>query len=607
MIDKSIGQLVREAIDNDDGETTSSRYVSFKMRDDIDTTEAYLNSKHTSGETDYLGREKPFFNIVVGARNIWFRATDLDVKNITVIATKIADNIMAFMASLLLQKWMRKVNFGKFLNKWGLSLANHGSSISKFIEKDGQLHCEVMDWNNMLVDAVDFDNNIKIQKLWLTQAQLKKNKSYNQELVKKLLDDLTTRKTTKDQQKDNKSGYIELYELHGELPLSYITNDDKDEDTYVQQMHTLTLLESEKNKGEYDEYCLYSGKEDKDPFMITHLIEKDGQTYAGGAVKNLFQAQWMVNHNEKVIKDQLDLASKIVFQTSDELYVGRNVLSNIETGDILTHKINQPLTQLNNKADISAILANKNDWQAIGNQINGISEAMQGQNAPSGTAWRQVQALLQESHSLFEIMVENKGLYLVDMMTEYIIPFVKKQMDNTDEIAEILEDYQIEWIDSKYIPNKAIKKSNQKIKDIILNGETPTEEMQMMDIEQNKMDIKGELSQMGNQRFIKPSDIDGTTWKAVLKDIQWELSYNITGENKDIQGSLATLNTLLQIIANPATAQVIQTPEGKLIVNKILSLTGEVSPVELSQLQKPTAQPLPQPAMAEQPVGAELK
>ena len=44
------------------GSITQSKYVNFDMWDTINRIEAYLNSKHTSGETDSLGREKPFFN-----------------------------------------------------------------------------------------------------------------------------------------------------------------------------------------------------------------------------------------------------------------------------------------------------------------------------------------------------------------------------------------------------------------------------------------------------------------------------------------------------------------------------------------------------------------
>ena len=105
---KSISQLVREMEDLDTkGVTTFSKYVTQSMREDINTTEAYLNSKHISGDTDYLGREKPFFNIVVGARNIWFRATDIDCKNIKLRATKDEEMIEAFVATIKFQEWIK--------------------------------------------------------------------------------------------------------------------------------------------------------------------------------------------------------------------------------------------------------------------------------------------------------------------------------------------------------------------------------------------------------------------------------------------------------------------------------------------------------------------
>ena len=594
MVIQNIKDIITQMeADDKAGNVKSSKFVNVSMREDIDKTEAYLNSKHTSGKKDYLDREKPFFNIVIAARNIWFRATDIDRKNIVITASKLAHTTFSFMATLLLQKWMRKNFFGQFLNDWGLSLSNHGSTPLKFIEKDGELFSKVIDWNNFLCDQIDFENNPKIEKLWFTPAQLSKQ-DYDKDLVKKLLDNLAPRTTMDGQSKDSKDNYILVYEVHGELPLSLLTGDDDDKDEYVQQMHVVSLQERKDKSDEYDAYCLYSGKESRDPYLLTHLIKKDGQTYSGGAVKNLFEAQWMANHSVKQIKDQLDLASKIVFQTSDGNFVGQNALTNIETGDILTHKINEPLTQLNNKADISALMSFKSDWQAVGSQINGISEAMAGQNAPSGTAWRQVEALLQESHSLFELMTENKGLALEEMLRKFIIPFVKKQMDNTDEIAEILSDSQIKWIDSRYLPNQVISRVNDIKKQTILSGQIYDTANEPMDAQMAQMGVQQNLDQMGNQRFLKPSDIDETTWKEALKDLEWELDIDITGENKDKQSAMATLTTVLQTIANPATAAVLQTPEGKIVFSKILELSGTVSPLEISQM--PKAQPMAQPA-----------
>ncbi len=174
-------------------------------------------------------------------------------------------------------------------------------------------------------------------------------------MVKFLLDALTTRKTTDGQQQDNNADYIELYEVHGEFPLSYLTGKEKDANEFVQQMHVISYVGD--GKGEFDDFTLVSGREKKNPYMITHLIEEDGRVMGIGAVEHLFEAQWMVNHSVKAIKDQLDLASKLIFQTSDPAFVGQNVLEAIESGDILIHSANQPLTQIaNNSHDITAAI-----------------------------------------------------------------------------------------------------------------------------------------------------------------------------------------------------------------------------------------------------------
>src|SRR5438067_1726913 len=85
-----VGQLVREMESNfiSGLGTLTSKYVTNDLYDDISKIYAYLESKHWTGETDSLNRDKPFFNIVLSARNIYYRATDIDRKNVTVKATK---------------------------------------------------------------------------------------------------------------------------------------------------------------------------------------------------------------------------------------------------------------------------------------------------------------------------------------------------------------------------------------------------------------------------------------------------------------------------------------------------------------------------------------
>lgn len=593
----NIPDIIREMERLDEeGNTNISKYVTHNMRETINTIDAYLNSKHISGEVDSMGREKPFFNIVTSASNIWYRATDIDRKNIKIKADKRASCVPAFVATLLLQEYMKKEEIGTFLNNWGRILARYGSAITKIVEQGDKLVTRVMPWSIMIVDPTDFYNNPVIEKLWFTPAQLRANKDYDQDMVDDLIENLQKKETVDGKTQDSKAGYIELYEIHGEFPQSYLTDKESDDDIYVQQMHVISYIakkEGRNGKYTYDDYTLYRGREAKNPYDISHLIEEDGRTLAIGAVEHLFQSQWMVNHSAKSIKDQLDLASKLIFQTSDGNFVGQNALGAIESGDILIHKVNEPLTQIaNNSSDITSLQNFGQQWKTLGNEIVGISEAMLGANPPSGSAWRQTQAMLQESHSLFEVMRENKGLAIERMLRNHIIPHLKRKMDTTDELSVILDEHQVKKLDSLYVPNKAIKQTNDEFAEKVLNDEQIQEGEMEMARQQSETDIQKGLNQFGNQRFIKPSEIDSKTWKESLKDLEWDLDIDVTGESEDTNSVLTTLNTTLQTIAG-LNGQPMP-PEMKVVFNKILEKTGALSPLELEATPEEPQQPLQQ-------------
>ena len=588
---KRIGELVRleESDFISGGGTLTSKYVTSDLYLDIAKIYAYLESKHTSGEKDSKNRDKPFFNIVLATRNIYYRATDIDRKNITIKATKLKHTIQSFIATVHLQNWMRKENFGAFLNNWGIDLAGFNSSVVKFVESEGKLHSMVVPWSRLIVDSVNFDANPKIETLEMTEAELCsriKTHGYDKDMVEKLCEALSTRENTDHSKKDQKSNYVKLYEIHMYDKLSYLTGEAEDKDKYEQQMHVISFVAS-KEKGKFDDFTLVSGKEEQDPYMLTSLLPAtDGSISLNGSVKNLFEAQWMLNHTVKSIKDQLDIASKLMFQTADANFVGRNVLTAIEQGDILVHATNMPLTQVNNTShDITAQESFGNMWKGLASEINSVSESMLGNTPPSGTAWRQVQALLQESHSLFELMTENKALHIEQMLRKFVIPFLKKQMDTSEEITATLEAHNITKIDSIYIPQEAIKRFNKSAVETVLNGGVPSP----FDAVAGQAQIRQEISTQGNQRFFVPSDIEDTTWKTLLKGIEWELEVDITGESSDKNTVLQTLGIALQTVANPLYAN---NPQAQLIVSKILLSTGEVSPLELSTM--PAPQPMPQ-------------
>jgi hypothetical protein len=598
-----VGALVRR-LEQDyiSGDVKTSKYVIQNPYEDVSTIDAYLNSTHTSGKFDSLEREKPFFNIVIAARNLWYRLTDLDRKNVKIKATKKKEVLGAFIATLFLQDWMRRTNFGQFLNNWGLVLAGYNSAVSKHVEQDGQLYSIVIPWDKLIYDPIDFANNPKIEILEFTPSQLRKKTGYDQKVVDALIKATQSRKTMDRQNKDSgKSDYIRLYEIHGELPLSYLTMNENDADEYVQQMHVISFSAGA-NKGEYDDFTLVSGKEDKDPYYLSALIPAiDGSVSFDGAVKNLFQAQWMTNHTVKQIKDQLDLASLILFQGSDGNFVGQNALSTLVSGDFLIHASNQPFSQLNNSShDITQLQNYMTQWRALGQEITSTPDMVMGKTMPSGTAYRQAALVQQEAHDNFEMMTENKGLCTEYIMRTYILPFIKRKMkNNKDEIVATLENAGITKIDTMYVKNEATKRTNDQLIDSLLNDEEVTPESQAQMMAKNQAEVQGEIA--GEERFLKPSEIDSKTWGDIIGDLEWDVECEITGESSDKQATMASLTEIFQTIVKMGGRPM--TPEEKFVFNKILSESSDViSSVEMQSLDQAT-QPVAQPAPTNPAVG----
>lgn len=595
-----ICSLVRSTRDNYISQQSRlSKYVTFSQYENIEKIDAYINSKHISGDTDDEGREKPFFNIVVAAVNIWYRATDIDRQNIRVKATKLKYWLMAFIATIHLQDWMKKTRFGAFLNEWGRSLAKYGSTPLKFVEVDDELYPMVVAWNRLISDTIDFENNPKIEILYLTAAQLRANKEYKKYMVEALIEKAgTLRKTLNHESKDNNDNFYEVFEVHGVFPLSWVTNKPKDAQVYTQQMHVVSFLETGE-KNEYEDYSLYEGQEEKDPYMLTHLIKEDGRAQSIGAVEYLFDAQWMQNHTAKLIKDQLDLASLQIWQTADGNFVGTNVLSAMVNGDILVHTPNNELTQLNNGShDINSLKTFGEMFYANGQKTVGVTDAIAGNTFPSNTPYSSIELLNQESHGLFEIMTENKGFHIEDIMREYVFPNIKKKMDTAEEIAATLSDMDIQKFDSVYVPAEVIRRANRQSAEKMFNGEIAPNP----DFAAIENDIKGELSQLGNQRFIKPSDLDEKTWNDFFDDFVWTSEVEVTNEQSDKKTVLQTLSNALQAIARDPS--LLQDPTKRYIFSKLLETTGAISTIELANI--PTPKPDPQASGGSPKIGGEL-
>lgn len=571
---ENIYQLVKKAEQNliHGKPIKIGKYAEHDHVEKISTIDAYLNSQHISGKTDSIGREKPFFNIILGAVYTWFKATDIDRKNISFKPANSKQRLKALVATIMLQRWMSKKNFGQWLNDWGFGLAKYGSIVSKFVERDGKLIPSIISWDRLICDPVRFDSGLKIEKLYFTPSELRKQ-PYDPDKIEEAIQKFQESRTSIDGMKiDVKNEYIGLYEVHGEMPLSFLTGNPEDKDEYRQQMHVLFMADNPKEKQSRFEVTLYSGKESKDPYYISHLIEQEGRTLAMGAVEALFDAQWMVNHSMKQVKDQMDLASKMVTQTSDPAFLGRNIATEIDTGSVLIHKENQPLTQVNLQShDIPNTLGIVNQWKEGGKEIASTFEAVTGQQPPPGTPFRLQAMLSQEARGLFLLMRQNKGLHLEEMLRKYILPYFKKTLNNSDEVIAVLDGEELEKFDDLALPARL----SQELLARLQGDHIPTSDELMGALEQQN-------SELGHTRILKPSDNEKKTWKEYFSNIDMDaVEIEITGESRDKQAIVQNLFSIFQNMM--AAPQMFDPQDIKKVFNKILDEIGMgvLSPIQL--------------------------
>ena len=109
--------------------------------------------------------------------------------------------------------------------------------------------------------------------------------------------------------------------------------------------------------------------------------------------------------------------------------------------------------------------------------------------------------------------------------------------------------------------------------------------------------MKINRASFSNTRAFVPSEITSKEWKEYFKDLEWDVEVDVTGEQSDTQATMTTMTTVLQTIAtNPA---ILQDPNAKMLFNKILNMTGAVSPIELSATNSAPEPTTPEPVVNE--------
>jgi|TARA_Y100000310_G_C20684969_1_gene818392 hypothetical protein len=563
---------------------------NWNMKDHIETSILYKNSTYKSGKDD----NKPFKNITRPILNLQYRAEGFDVKDIELFVEDKENYYKSFLVKKFHEKWARENDIDTFIDDMVESYVDFGGVLIKKVDKAVP---EVVPMQSIaFVDQTDILSGPIAIKHFFSPSQLKdmrKNgwgdKNNGATVTIDELITLSLDQKVKDKERGEVSEtpgkYIEIYEVHGDMPEKYL-DDDTDGEEYISQMHIVAYYPSENGK---QGVTLFRQEEKDSPFKLVRRDKIFGRALGLGGVEELEEAQVWINYDVIRIKEMLDSASKVVHQTDDPSFTNRNNLNDLENGEVLVLEEGKRIGQVDTfPRNMTLFDKSTNEWEEHARQMGSANEVSLAESPKSGTPFRLQALVTQQALSLHEYRKGKISTFLDEVYRDWIIPYISREASKEQEFLAELDLKEMQDIADRLTENV----SNEFIKQRVLGGEEVLPE----EIEALEAETRESFMKSGNKKFIK-------ILKDEMKDASVSIRINIAGKQEYMAEKVDKLTNVFRTIAtNPG---VLASPEIADIFNQILE-SSDISPIDFSRIQAqpqqltaeaPVAQPTTPPAI----------
>src|SRR3990167_3523836 len=384
--------------------------------------------------------------------------------------------------------------------------------------------------------------------------------------------------------------YIEVYELHGMFPESWLGPeklgmDWEDTGKYSPQIHIVTFYTSS-NDGTKKGITLFKGKESKPIFKALKRDPIFGRACGRGGIEELFHAQIWTNYSELHLQQMLEAVSKVILMTNDKKLKNQK-LTNMKHGQILDidegKRLEQLIIQPINKTHFDNFV---NKWEQVARTIGAASDPALGLNPVSGTPLGTTEIVTQEGQGVHEYRQGKIAAFWAEIYRDWVLPHLSEEINKGSKWLDDLSLDELQDIAEKV----STKEANNRIKRMVLAGKLITTE----EAEQFRAVIKETFMKGGEKRFIEIIKDD-------FKNLALDVEINIVGKQKNLAEHVSKLNSIFRAVFTPQGVQMLQqSPELGGLLNQILEQSG-LSPVNFAnltrvqtqqpQLQAPQAQP----------------
>ena len=512
----------------------------------IDLIDLYRVDKFRDHNYDELGFLKPFYNIIETPVQVAANWMDLDVRDIRLIAESGQSYYPVWLMEKDLQLWMkdnkncyadgRYMSFGSFLNSFVPNWVRYGHSVLK--KADNTIY--LMPISNLIVEpGAETLNNARyiIEKHDYSPSQLRKKNWDNIEKAIKL----------------QRDGHIFVYEIFGDI--------EGQKGNYF----IVAVSPHKKNTDISEGIMLHKDFLSELPYKELPFEKIPGRWLGRGRAEQLFHSQIYQNTIAHYKARGAHWTSKHIYQSRDDT-IDKNLMTEIPDGTVLT-----PNSEINpiavEERNLHFYREEEERYDLLVDKLSFAWDVTRGQRPPAGLTLGQSVIQSQTAGSFYKRKQEELGLFLKDVLYDWIIP----QFSNNKSIAHriSLDNFDEDELDR--LRNLVITTRTNKdiVSYVARNGKIPDQQ------EYNVLrDIVAQEVKNGKDISIP---------KGFFKNLRYKINIVITGEQINLASKLTTLQTILVMISQNPT--ILQNKDTRKVFFELLDTAG-ISPTKFKRIEQ---------------------
>lgn len=551
---------------------------NWSMKDHIKTTVLYNNSQLLTGKNDF----KPVKNITRPILNLQHRTEDIEVKDVQLYVNS-ADK---YHLSFLVKKYHDDVfvvenDMDTFFDELNVSRIDFGAGLSKKLDKPAPEVVSLQsvafcDQTDILSGPIGLKHFYSPDQLQDMESKGWGNKANGATIS---IDELIVLSQEEKKSLDNNGQitktpgrYIEVYEVHGNLPKRFANPDDAS-GKYETRIYIVAFYQK-KDSTDRQGVILYTAPEKEMPFKLIKRDPIHGRALGMGGAEELFEAQVWVNYDMIRIQDMLDAASKTILFSTDPTVAQKNKVRNMDNLDIIDLAPNTQIGQIDSYPRNIKVFENSvMQWEAHAQQMGAANDSIMGENPSAGTPFKLQELVTQESRGLHEYRRMQYAKHLEEIYNDWIIPHIEKKICEGNTFLSELTLEEMQYVADCLVRNE----TNKMLTERVLNGEDIPEEAERKQFEDK---VREEFTRKGNKHFIE-------ILKGEFKGTKLGVKVSIAGKSKNLALAVDKLTNIFRFaFSNPqGFAQTMQIPGMAKAFNSILEFSG-LSPVDFSGVDK---------------------